>query len=334
MAQNGSTRLTDALPGQMPAGAFDETIAWLARLVLLYGIPFHYLIPEEKMLSEESIRFFYVDPIWIQCLVQGASSIGANGYGDALIDRTLNQIVQPNQPQGGAKAGPTNRSAAGVRDRLRSQYEAAELPAESAALDWPLTGFLLRSSIVEGWRGLEIMAYKALTDEEKKKVDPKTLNEEQKAKFTKDGVAPLKALRIEQLSRDVMLGMFNGIIAQLIIRQPQEALHFGLQIKDVSTGTSSQAVSYIKDLRDLGNKRDGNAGQTLSTTIDLSVNKLMREQEQKGVVKIAELAGRMKTALSGLGQLEQNKFTSAEFAVEMIEAAGEFTFRPAITTAP
>ena len=60
----------------------------------------------------------------------------------------------------------------------------------------------------------------------------------------------------------------------------------------------------------------------------------MREQEQKGVIKIAELAGRMKTALSGLGQLQQDKFTSAEFAVEMIEAAGEFTFRPAITTAP
>jgi hypothetical protein len=285
------------------------------------------------MLPRESIRFFFVDPIWIQCLVQGACSIGANGYGDSVVDKTLNEIVQPNQPGSDTQASPTNQKAAGVRDRLRSQYEDIALPGESPSLDWPLTGFLLRSSVVEGWRGLEIMAYKALRDEEKKKFDAGGLTEEQKAKFAKDGVVPLPALRIEQLSRDVMLGLFNGIIAQLIIRQPQEGLHFGLTVDDVSSGTL-KAVSYSKTLRDLGNKADGNAGQVLSAKIDLSADKLMREQEQKGVIKIAELAGRMKTALSGEGQLAQDKFTSAEFAVEMIEAAGEFTFHPAIRTAP
>jgi hypothetical protein len=326
MAQN--------IPARLGNDLFDEVTAWLGRLVILYGIPFHYLIPEEKMLPGESIRFFYVDPIWIQCLVQGACSIGANGYGDTLIDRTLNETVQPNQPAGDTQASPTNQRAAGVRDRLRVQYEDAALPAESAALDWPLTGFLLRSSVVQGWRGLEIMAYKALHDAERTSFDTTGLTEEQKAKFVKDGVAPLKALRIEQLSRDVMLGIFNGIIAQLIIRQPQEGLHFGLEVDDLAGSAPVKSVSYSKTLRDLGNKRDGNAGQTLSATIDLSGSKSMRDQEQKGVIKIAELAGRMKTVLAGAGQLEQEKFTAAEFAVEMIEAAGEFTFRPAIRTAP
>jgi hypothetical protein len=40
----------------------------------------------------------------------------------------------------------------------------------------------------------------------------------------------------------------------------------------------------------------------------------------------------MNTALSSVAQLKDGKFTSAEFGVEMIEAAGEFTFRPAIRT--
>ena len=315
------------MPQQTFDATFDEATAWLARLVLLYGIPFNYLIPEAAMLPRESLRFFFVDPIWIQCLVQGACSIGANGYGDTIIDKTLNQLVQPNRSD--AQASPTNQKAAGVRDRLRSQYEDIAMPSESAPLDWPLTGFLLRSAVVEGWRGLEIMAYKALGDEERKTFDPTRLTEEQKAKFAKDGVAPLNALRIEQLSSDVLLGMFNGIIAQLIIRQPQEGLHFGLEVDDISNGTT-----YSKNLRDLGNKEAGKAGQMLSAEIDLSGSKLMREQEQKGVIKIADLAGRMKTTLAGAGQLAQDKFTSAEFAVEMIEAAGEFTFRPATRTFP
>jgi hypothetical protein len=136
-------------------------------------------------------------------------------------------------------------------------------------------------------------------------------------------VKPLKALRMEQLSQDVMLGIFNGVIAQLVIRQPQEGLHFGL---------TKDGQSYTKTLRELGYKNADRAGQLLAATIDLSRDKLMRDQEQQGVVKIAELANKMNTALSSVAQLKDGKFTSAEFAVEMIEAAGEFTFRPTIRT--
>jgi len=302
----------------------DEISSWLARLVLMYGVPFSYLLPEEAMLPKDSIRFFFVDPIWIQSLVQGACSVGSNGYGDTVIDKAMNEWVQPNQPDGKSQPNMSNQKAAGIRNRLRLQYEAVALPPEDVSLNWPLTGFLLRSPVVEGWRGLEVMAYKKLSEGEKKNWPTDGLSEEQKVKLDKDGVAPLQALRIEQLSRDVMLGIFNGIIDQLVIRQPQEGLHFGLTAKE---------SSFTKTLRELGYKDPNRAGKTLpNRMIDLQQSKLMRDQEHKGVIKICDLADKIKAELLIENQLKDDKFTSAEFAVEMIEAAGEFTFQANIKT--
>jgi hypothetical protein len=305
------TKITATAAGDIPAEVTD----WLGRLVLLYGVPFNYLIPAEDMLPEESIRFFFLDPIWIQYLVQGACSVGNTGYGDTIIDQAMNTLVQP-KPAENQLPGPANKAAAGVRDRLRQQYEAVEAPAKGEDLAWPLTGFLLRSTVVEGWRGLEIMAYKKLSEADKKTWDTADLNEEQKEKLQQDGLAPLKPLRIEQLSQDVMLGLFNGLIGQLVIRQPQEGLHFGL---------TPENESYTKTLRDL------KTGQILQgSTISLSQNNLMRDQKNKGVINIAALAAKMKDQLANSGQLTDGdgRFTSAEYAVQMIEAPGEFTFQP------
>ena len=370
---NKNGNLKDTLISSRP-GIPEEVTAWLGRLVLLYGVPFNYLIPDEKMLPEESLRFFFLDPIWMQALVQGACSIGSNGYGDRIIDTAMNEWMQPNQPDEKSQASLANKKAAGVRDQLRRQYEDIPLPAEDACLDWPLTGFLLRSAVVEGWRGLEVMAYRNLTEPEKqrmtsilsgkaKEIFNEALKNEKKrdnlraelreflrdqtteklkALFQSAGVStqeallkllvelamPLKPLRIEQLSKDVMLGLFNGIIDQLVIRQPQEGLHFGL---------TKQGESYTKTLRELGYKNPATAGEALNEKVmDLSSGDLMRDTGRK-VVNVQKLADRMKQELSSLGQLKPdplipNNFTSAEFAVEMIEAAGEFTYYPVIKT--
>lgn len=54
-----------------------ELIAnWLDELTRLQHIPFQYLIPDEGLLPPESIRFFSVDNHWIECLRDGAFSIG------------------------------------------------------------------------------------------------------------------------------------------------------------------------------------------------------------------------------------------------------------------
>ena len=306
MAERDTTEtvLKDKTAEEITAGVSS----WLARLVLLYGVPFQYLIPEQEMLLPESIRFFYLDPIWIQCLVQGACSVGNTDYGDTLIDKAMNFVVQPDQ-----KLSVTSQAAASVRDRLREQYEGIPVPAQSQELAWPLMGFLLRSSVVTGWRGLEIMAYRAFRDgADRDQWKAKQLNDDDKKKVD-EGFAPLQALRIEQLSADVMLGIFNGIIAQWVIRQPHESLHFGL---------TRNGNSFFKSLRNLGFKDEKQAGQIFGKPIE--VNKLMRDQPQQGVIKVADLAAEMRIQLKD--ELLESKFTSAEFAVEMIEAAGEFTF--------
>jgi hypothetical protein len=299
-----------------------EVQSWLGRLVLLYGVPFRYLIPEEKMLPKESIRFFYLDPIWIQCLIQGACTVGNTSQSDVLIDEAINETVQPNQPEGAERPGLANEAAAGIRSQLRNQCEGVPLPQQNGTLHWPLTGFLLRSAVVDGWRGLEVMAYRKVESETEKGqlLRDKGLSKEQIEKLESDGVAPLAPLRIEQLSQDVMLGLFNGKIAQLVIRQPQEGLHFGLE------PTDGLDAGYIKRLREFGYKCPKRAGEVLDKgEIDLSKGCLIR---CKRVVAVGCLAEEMKRRLSDQSQLRNETFTSAEFGVQMIEAPGEFTFKP------
>ena len=60
----------------------DEVRKWLHSLTELRGIPFNHVVPNEKLLPTESIRFFKLDPLWITYLLDGALSIGrtANNY--------------------------------------------------------------------------------------------------------------------------------------------------------------------------------------------------------------------------------------------------------------
>ena len=60
---------------------------WFADLALLHGIPFSYLVPDERMLPLESIRFFWVDWRWIECLLDGAFSVGRAMLVDHQRDR-------------------------------------------------------------------------------------------------------------------------------------------------------------------------------------------------------------------------------------------------------
>jgi hypothetical protein len=46
--------------------------------MVLHGVPFNYLVPDEGMPSPESIRFFYLDMNWVDALLDGAFSIGRN----------------------------------------------------------------------------------------------------------------------------------------------------------------------------------------------------------------------------------------------------------------
>lgn len=62
-------------------------IEWLQNKRLLQGVPFSYLVPDERMLPPESIRFFQVDSLWVNCLLDGAFAIGNVGH--AIVERPV-----------------------------------------------------------------------------------------------------------------------------------------------------------------------------------------------------------------------------------------------------
>lgn len=104
---------------QRPKGVED----WFDDLCDLRGVPFEYLVPDERLLPSESLRFFRVDARWVKCLVDGAYSIGRVTEGDRRREMRRSE----DSPVGGA-------------DRL-------------------ITGFLLRSSVVSGWPDLLVDGY-------------------------------------------------------------------------------------------------------------------------------------------------------------------------------
>ncbi|CAM4190899.1 hypothetical protein [Paenibacillus tarimensis] len=234
----------------------DELIAWLSQLCLLVNLPFHYLIPAESMLPANSIRLFYVNPNWLQALVDGACSLGRNAsldltHDQELIDAVITQI---------------GKRVKAVRPLLQNKtVTPKELEDEVQAIG----GFLLRSPLVRGWRGLE---FKALSSQ---------------------GTS-LRALRIELLSDDVLIGLFEGVPYTLEMAQPPEGFFFGFNRIN---------GEFSKRLRDL------DSGELLSESDSVEVvlqNKDMR------TIDVYQTAKNMETYF-------QKEVTSAEFALQMIK---------------
>ena len=101
---------------------WKTVVTWFDHLNLLQGVPFNYLVPDERLLPAESIRFFWLDPPWVDCLLDGAFSIGRVITADHLHDRRFTD-------------SPARRG-----------YD-------------KITGCLLRSDVVSGWPGLQVDGY-------------------------------------------------------------------------------------------------------------------------------------------------------------------------------
>lgn len=248
---------------------------WLGRLLLLYGVPFHYLVPEEGMLPPESIRFFYLDPGWIKCLLEGACGVGRSSTVDDLLDQHLrNQFLD----YAGKKASEVR---AGKKGDLR----------------WPLSGFLLRSLVVEGWQGLEMKA--AGVDGEGNRLDP------------------LEPLRIDRLSPEIMLCIFNGKVTDIEITQPPEGMHFGASAKG---GNAFQKLHLRKLF----------PADAAGDDLDLPATDVPMRADVQRVIDIQSLANQMHSRLNDVRAIDgtaNGPFTSAEFGVQMVESPGKAIFK-------
>jgi hypothetical protein len=160
-------------------------------------VPFHYLVPDERMLPPESLRFFYIDPQWMEALLGGALSIGPPADVRTFLDKIM----------AGNYAKQLIEEARTIRERQQkadpSLAPSAARPAQGL---FQFSGFLLRSEVVAGWRGLTVNAYSAPEG--------------------RKGDGAVVTLRLERLARDILFGLFEGHLRSLEIVQPLEGLHF------------------------------------------------------------------------------------------------------------
>ncbi len=273
----------------------DEVTRFFARAVLLYGVPFQYLVPDERMLPAESIRFFYLNPDWISTLLQGATSVGRLTERDSVLDTQLRFA--------GLQKGLIDSA------QVRESGGALQQEPRTNAANWPLTGFLIRSEVVAGWQGIEMRAY------------DQTGNE-------------LPPLRIDRLAPEMMLTIFNGKVDKLVLKQPPEGLHFGLSSSNQVAGqyqrlslrkvTAATQTPGVQPGEQIPEKIPGDG------KIEAPMRPPLAGSPPTRVVAMANLAKSMKEKLSQLGH-STNTFTSAEFGVEMVESPGlvEFTVKVA-----
>jgi hypothetical protein len=177
-----------------------EIRRFLARLRLLEGVPFSYLVSDSELLPPESIRFFYLDRAWTDALVQGALSVGTV----STADRAQLESLYPT-----------------VRDEIDEEERLVRLPGGEHVQQGPagqVTGLLLRSRAVSGWPALHVRAYRV------------ELGGSDDATIPESDARRIKLLRMERLAPAVLLVLFDGVPAIVHIEEPRQGIQFGVRL--------------------------------------------------------------------------------------------------------
>jgi hypothetical protein len=187
-----------------------------ARLRLLEGVPFSYLVANAALLPPESIRFFYLDRAWTDALVLGALSPGTI----TTADRAQLETLYPR-----------------IRDEVDEAERVIRRPEGEERLAGPagtVTGFLLRSRAVSGWPGLHVRAY-----HHDRHGDSEIIPESDPDR--------LKVLRMERLAPAVLLVLFDGSPAVVQIEEPRQGIQFGARLRVGPAPGQSTAIVKLRD---------------------------------------------------------------------------------------
>lgn len=289
VADHLSTTYADpqALAAALPQQDLPPAISnWLARLRLLYGVPIHYLVADERLLPPESIRFFYLDDNWLDALLDGAFSIGRNLTADGeTSSHRLDRAVQPRVVE------QTNQVAAGLR--------ANNLGVTPPQVNFQtVSGFVLRSGLVADYPGLGVYAYAP-------GVDP-----------TAPDAPTLTLLRLERLGpkSDTLLCLIDGDVAQADIHEAPEALHYGIDQFDAQGARkvirrfTKQGDAVTIDLHD-------------TVELDLTAHQCLRSTAAR-TVKMTTLA----TLIATNQNPAIANIDAAEMGFEMTQGVGKVSF--------
>jgi len=187
--------------------------SFLAHLRLLVGVPFDYIVPDERLLPDESIRFFYVDRSWTDRLVDGAIAVGKIGTREQAHH-------QGHAPAVNQQVDLTERVVRVIQRGRQSFTDAKGGNDKDTTPADTITGFLLRSSAVSGWPHMDVRAYKTDVPEPFDPSDPNIQPQQ------------LKTLRLELLSPGVMIALFQGVPQLVILEEPHTGVSFGLHVNN------------------------------------------------------------------------------------------------------
>lgn len=256
-----------------------ELRRFLARLRLLHGVPFSYLVPDAKLLPLESIRFFYLDRAWTDALVQGVLSVGTI----TTADRTQLEAVYPKMRADVDEAERTIR-----RPRGEKRLQGA---------GGTITGFLMRSRLVSGWPNLHVRAYSR-----------DVIADDALTTAAESDPNRLKVLRLERLAPAVLLVLIDGVPAVAHIEEPRQGIQFGARLDPEAPPAQRRAKVKVRD-NATGNPVPPTDKFTTANSVDVPFR-----SGAPGVINLAELRKRLAAkSPNANGTLEPN-----EFALQML----------------
>jgi len=224
---------------------------WLKQYETLQNIPFHYLVPQENLLPEESIRFFRIAPNWLASLQHGALGVGGD-----LTGRTA---IIPSK----------------VPDR------------------W---GFFLRSRVVAEFPKLRIEGFSS-----------RKTNQE-------DRSGPIVPSEVRKMNENILFVLFDKKIQTVDVFIDPNNLYFGFR---------EEAGELFKDLKNT----DGSEISTQNVVKEIKIEAAHWRNVQTRTLQVAAWAKRMRDQLlASTGDSEFNVFTSADFALQMVEGAPRVRF--------
>lgn len=256
-----------------------ELRRFLARLRLLHGVPFSYLVPDADLLPIESIRFFYIDRAWTDALVQGVLSVGTI----TTADRAQLEAVYANIRKDVDEAERTTRRPKG-EDRLTG-------PGGT------ITGFLMRSRLVSGWPNLHVRAY-----------SQDVVADDALTTAAESDPHRMKVLRMERLAPAVLLVLFDGVPAVVHIEEPRQGIQFGVRLNPADPPAQRRAKVKVRN-RATGSPVPPEDTFTTANSVDVPFR-----PGAPGVINVTELRRRLAQHAPPTGTtLEPN-----EYALQML----------------
>jgi hypothetical protein len=264
---------------------------WLARLRLLKGVPFAYLVPDEGLLPPESLRFFHLDMTWVDAMLDGALSIGRSLSTDAAAPLATLEA---------AAAAHTAAPVAAAVPRIRARHLGLEPATVSLQV---VTGFLLRSAVVSRYAGLGVNVF------------PKGHTPADHNRDPAIEIKLLDILRFETLGEesDTLLCLVDGDAYRVDLHEAPEGLHYGIDAFDDEGGT----VKASKNLHTF--TRVGNEITLSGATTKLTLDTTFRPGGTR-VLKMTDLGSQIAAA---------NNITAVDAAImgfEMTQGVGMVSF--------